>query len=89
VNAIAEMAYQTVAAQVFNHRMSERDHATSVFREHIAEVQAEIPADRLLTLDLKDGWRPLCEFLEVAVPDIAFPRTNSSKEFVDEEWKQN
>jgi hypothetical protein len=89
VNAIAEMGYQMVAAQVFNHRMSERDHATSVFREHIAEVQAEIPAHRLLTFDLQEGWQPLCEFLEVEVPDIPFPRTNSSKAFVDEEWKQN
>jgi hypothetical protein len=30
----------------------------------------------------------LCDFLEVEAPDVAFPRTNSSKEFVDEEWKQ-
>lgn len=88
VNAIAEMGYQTVEAQVFHGRMSDRDHATRVFREHIAEVQAEIPAHRLLTLDLREGWEPLCEFLEVEVPDIPFPKTNSSKEFVDEEWKQ-
>ena len=88
VNAIAEMGYQTVVAQVFDNRMSERGQATRVFREHIAEVQSEIPADRLLTFDLREGWQPLCAFLEVEVPDTPFPRTNSSKEFVDEEWKQ-
>ncbi len=51
-------------------------------------MQSEIPAHRLLTFDLRDGWPPLCEFLEVDVPEIPFPKTNSSKEFVDEEWKQ-
>jgi Sulfotransferase domain len=88
VNAIAEMGYQAIAVQVFDDRMSERDHATRVFREHIAEVQSEIPAERLLTFDLREGWPPLCDFLEVEVPDMPFPRTNSSKEFVDEEWKR-
>jgi hypothetical protein len=89
VNAIADMGYQTVDVQVFDGRLSDRDHAIKIFRKHIADVQKEVPANRLLTFDLKDGWRPLCDFLGVNVPKIAFPRTNSSKEFVDEEWKQN
>jgi hypothetical protein len=88
VNAIAEMAYELVARQVFDERMCEREHATGVFKRHIAEVQAEIPAGRLLTFDLRDGWQPLCAFLGVGVPDIPFPKTNSSKQFAEEEWKQ-
>ena len=64
-------------------------HATRVFREHIAAVQAEIAPERLLTFDVREGWQPLCAFLGVAVPDMPFPKTNSSKEFVDEEWKQD
>lgn len=88
VNAIAEMGYQTVAAQIFDNRISDRPYATRIFREHIAQVQSEIPADRLLIIDLCEGWQPLCDFLGVQVPDIPFPRTNSSKEFVHEEWKQ-
>jgi hypothetical protein len=88
VNAIAEMGYQTVAVQVFDDRLSDRDHATRVFREHVTEVQAEIPAHRLLTFDLREGWRPLCDFLEVEVPEMPFPHTNSSKAFVEQEWKR-
>ena len=79
---------ETVAVQVFNGCISERQHATQVFKNHIADVQSEIPVDRLLTFDLRDGWQPLCEFLRVEVPDIPFPKTNSSKEFVEQEWKQ-
>lgn len=88
VNAIAEMGYELVTRQVFDERMTDRAHATRIFREHIAEVQSEIARERLLTFDLRDGWGPLCTFLEVDRPDIPFPKTNSSKQFGEEEWKQ-
>ncbi|MFN0192533.1 MAG: sulfotransferase family protein [Aestuariivirga sp.] len=88
VNAIAEMGHQTVAVQVFDGRMTDRDHATAIFRKHIVEVQSAIPAHRLLTFDAREGWRPLCDFLGVAVPDMPFPKTNSSKQFGEEEWKR-
>lgn len=88
VNAIAEMGYQTVEVQIFDNRLSDRDYATRRFKKHIAEVQSEIPSDRLLTFDLREGWKPLCDFLGVEAPDVPFPKTNSSKAFVDEEWKQ-
>jgi hypothetical protein len=88
VNAIAEMGYQTVAVQVFKDRLSDRDHATRIFKRHSAEVQSEIPAGRLLTFDLRDGWKPLCNFLGVEAPEIPFPKTNSSTSFVEDEWKQ-
>lgn len=79
LNAIAEMSYRMVAVEVFDDRLSDRDHAIRVFKDHIAEVQAEIPAHRLLTVDLRDGWRPLCDFLGVGMPDLPFPKINLSK----------
>jgi hypothetical protein len=82
------MGHAAIEVQIFDNRLSERNHATRVFRKHITEVQSVIPAGRLLTFDLRDGWEPLCDFLEVDVPELPFPKTNSSKEFVDEEWKQ-
>jgi hypothetical protein len=88
VNAIAEMGHQAIVVPIFDDRMTDRAHATRVFKEHIAEVQSEISPDRLLTFDLRDGWEPLCEFLQVDLPDIPFPKTNSSKQFGEEEWKQ-
>ncbi len=88
LNAICDMAYDTLVKPTFDDRLTDRAHATQVFRDHIAEVQATIPADRLLTFDLGDGWAPLCAFLGVDVPDIGFPKTNSSKEFVEDEWEE-
>jgi Sulfotransferase domain len=47
------------------------------------EVQDTVPADRLLVWSVGDGWEPLCEFLEVPVPDTPFPHLNDSKIFAD------
>lgn len=45
------------------------------------EVQRTVPPDRLLVWSVGDGWEPLCEFLELAVPDAPFPHVNDSKQF--------
>lgn len=46
-------------------------------------VKRTVPADRLLVWSPKDGWAPLCEFLEVPVPDVPVPHLNDSHEFGD------
>ena len=46
-----------------------------------AEVIASIPADRLLVWEPAQGWEPLCEFLEVPVPDGPVPRVNDTAAF--------
>lgn len=53
------------------------------FTAHNDAVRAAIPADRLLVYEVKEGWGPLCAFLEVPVPDEPFPRTNDRSEFWD------
>jgi hypothetical protein len=47
------------------------------------EVKATVPAERLLVWSPKDGWEPLCAFLELPVPDAPFPRVNDSESFGD------
>lgn len=61
---------------IFNGRFGERDYALKVFDQHNQEVAARIPGDRLLVFDIRQGWEPLCRFLEVDVPDIPFPHLN-------------
>ncbi len=46
-------------------------------------VQETIPASQLLVFAVKDGWEPLCTFLDRPVPDSPFPRTNDRQEFWD------
>ena len=40
-----------------------------------------VPAGKLLIFNVKDGWKPLCDFLGVPVPDKPFPRANNTKEW--------
>ncbi|MGE3744032.1 MAG: sulfotransferase family protein, partial [Geminicoccaceae bacterium] len=87
-NAIAMMGQALIAEQVFDDRLTDRTHATRVFRDHIAAVQAEIAPERLLVFDVKEGWEPLCAFLGVPVPATPYLHTNSSRQFVEQEWKQ-
>jgi hypothetical protein len=48
-----------------------------------AQVKADIPAERLLLWEPADGWEPLCEFLEVDVPDGPVPRVNDTAAFAE------
>jgi hypothetical protein len=41
-----------------------------------ARVDALLPAEQVLRFDVRDGWEPLCAFLDRPVPDVPFPRTN-------------
>ena len=38
-----------------------------------------VPKDRLLVYEIKDGWEPLCDFLNLPVPDIPFFHKNKTK----------
>jgi hypothetical protein len=44
-------------------------------------VKREVPADRLLVWDPRDGWESLCDFLEVAVPAEPLPNANDTAAF--------
>lgn len=62
-------------------------------------VKGDVPADRLLVWEPRQGWEPLCEFLEVDVPDEPLPNVNDTAAFkegimggalsvVNEWWEQ-
>ncbi len=59
----------------------DKEDLIATFHAHEANVKATIPPERLLVHSAKDGWGPLCAFLEVPVPLTPYPRTNSKEEF--------
>lgn len=69
-----------VLKRTFRNDTSEAN-AIATFERHNAEVQQRIPAERLLVFDVKQGWEPLCAFLDVPVPEAPFPRTNDREMF--------
>ena len=50
---------------------------------HNEEVRRNVPSERLLVWTATEGWEPLCEFLELPVPDTPFPHINDRKEFLN------
>jgi hypothetical protein len=64
----------------FAGRANDAEYTKSVFRAHNQQVQETIPADRLLVFEVKEGWQPLCTFLDVPVPDQLFPHVNDTAE---------
>jgi len=53
------------------------------FKAREAEIAATIAPERLLILPVGSGWEPLCAFLGVPVPDVPYPRVNSSQDWVE------
>jgi hypothetical protein len=75
----AEMLHGIVWDGVFHGRFEDAEASKRIFRQHIEDVKARVPPERLLVFNVRDGWQPLCEFLGVPVPEGApFPHLNES-----------
>jgi hypothetical protein len=59
--------------------VEDTDQLRRAFHEHNESVIADVPPDRLLVFDVRDGCDPLCQFLGVSVPAEPFPRANDSE----------
>lgn len=79
---IKEMADGIIWDTLFDGRFEDRAHTEKVYNDHIAAVKAAIPPERLLVIEVKEGWEPLCKFLDHDVPDEPFPRVNDTAEFM-------
>jgi hypothetical protein len=73
-----EMARKAILEETFDNRFEDKAHAIEIFNRHTQEVRDTIDPARLLVFDVKEGWAPLCRFLEVPIPDQPFPRLNDT-----------
>ena len=67
---------------LFKNNFSDRESTKLIYYEHIESVKKIIPTDKLLIYNVKEGWGPLCEFLDVEVPGIPFPKVNDTAEML-------
>ena len=72
---------ELVVNAAFGGEIDDAEHAIRMFNQHTKEVVDTIDPDRLLIYNVREGWEPLCQFLDKPVPDAAFPRVNSRDEF--------
>ena len=59
----------------------DRHEMAAGFERWNQEVIDTVPPERLLVWHPKDGWEPLCEFLDLDVPDTPVPNVNDTENF--------
>ena len=77
---------------VFDGQMTE-EACIRRYNQHIEEVRATVPEDRLLVYSVTEGWEPLCHFLGHPVPEVPFPHANAGitelrKKIIEQFWHQ-
>jgi hypothetical protein len=80
VRHIMTMIHRLIWGGVFDGRFDDREHAIKVYNENVAEVMAHVPNDKLLVHASKEGWEPLCAFLDKPVPNQPYPHSNEGKQ---------
>lgn len=67
----------------FHGRLTDKDYAISIYNQHNAEVKQYVPSEKLLVFNVKEGWEPLCAFLDVPIPqNKPFPHLNDRASFL-------
>lgn len=46
------------------------------YQGYIDEIKRIVPKDKLLIFNVKEGWTPLCKFLDLRVPEEPFHHIN-------------
>ena len=54
------------------------DVSVKFYTNWVENVKENVPSDKLLVFDVKEGWKPLCKFLDVPVPGAPFPWDNDT-----------
>jgi hypothetical protein len=67
----------------FTEDLDDREATIEAAAAHNQAVIDTVPAERLLIYTPGDGWEPLCEALDLPVPDQPYPHTNTRQQFQD------
>ena len=55
-----------------------KEESVVFFNSWVKHVKERVPKERLLIFEAKQGWEPLCNFLNLPIPDQPFPHVNDS-----------
>lgn len=56
-----------------NDDYSRGGHAEKFFEAHEKKIRELVPKEKLLELEYPQTWKPLCDFLDQPVPNVAYP----------------
>lgn len=55
-----------------------KEESVIFYNKWVKHVKETVPSNRLLVFEAKEGWEPLCNFLDLPVPEGSFPRVNDT-----------
>jgi hypothetical protein len=73
---MGEMCRKLIWRRSHKGTMDDRGKAIAHYQQHIEDIRAAVPPDKLLVFSVDQGWEPLCRFLGVPVPATPFPNVN-------------
>ncbi|CAO0798284.1 unnamed protein product [Mucor circinelloides] len=60
---------------------ADEERMKKIYLDHIEDVKKTVPAEKLLIMELGEGWTRMCNFLGKEIPKEPYPSTNSTEEF--------
>jgi hypothetical protein len=66
---------------IFGRNLKDKQEVIRRYNAINEETLNYLPKDRSLVYEVKQGWEPLCNFLNVPVPATPFPKSNVRDEF--------
>ncbi|NIP16143.1 MAG: sulfotransferase family protein [Pseudomonadales bacterium] len=76
-----DMVFEVIWDGLFDGRMDDKEHVIAVYEAHNQHVIDTLPPEKLLVFEASDGWQPLCDFLDLPVPEEPYPWVNSTEDF--------
>ena len=81
VSNTLDFANEAIWLGFFQNNFSDKARAIDIYNKWNEEVKRYVPKEKLLVFEVKDGWQPLCDFLNKPVPSTPFPKVNDTAEF--------
>jgi len=81
VEGVFQLLDRYLFGQFFKGTFLDKEKTLSLVNAYLDEINAIIPADKMLIYEISEGWQPLCDFLELRVPEIEFPYKNKREDF--------
>lgn len=66
----------------FTPALEDKRACIAAYERHVAQVRRSAPKDRLLEWSPREGWKSLCDALNLPIPGEPFPHANSREEFL-------
>src|SRR5207253_1789042 len=60
---VFRFAKGTIWKEMFGNRFEDKEFAKQRFLDFNADVLANVPKEKLLVMNIQEGWEPLCKFL--------------------------